>query len=252
VILSEDHDRDEHGRLFKVDIDQPQVMPPLTEDSPPYFMRGGSLHPDGVTCFYGMNYNVGSGDVIEPTWIYRHNLESDDRTPIAKPQKASYVLLELNRAGTHLLYSRSDRHPAGRQIHLVDVYGAEDEEILNFGDSHKVTVRWFPDGENILVLSESKDGSLQNHKSLGIYHWPTKSMDWLIDDPERNIEDAWVSHDGLIVVDEVVDTSHFPTFIPASPWKFTPHRPGCRRRLDRYLLFCHFAACPVSFQPRCP
>jgi len=213
VILSEDHDRDERARLFKVDIHQPEMMQPLTEDSPPYFMRGGSLHPDGMTCFYGMNFDVGSGKVIEPTWIYKHNLETGERIPIAKPEKATYVLLELNRAGTHLLYPRSDHHPAGWQYHLVDIHGVKDEEILNFGDQHKVTARWLPDSENILVHSESLDGSPQDHKSLGVYHWQTKSMDWLIDDPQRNIENAWVSPDGLIVVDEVVDASHFPTFI---------------------------------------
>jgi dipeptidyl aminopeptidase/acylaminoacyl peptidase len=213
VILSEDHDRDERARLFRVDIDRPEVMHPLTEDSPAYFMRGGSLHPDGVTCFYGMNYDVDSGKVIEPTWIYRHNLESGERTPIARPTRATYVLLELNRAGTHLLYPRSEYHPAGWQFHLVDIAGGKDEEILNFGDQYKVMACWLPDGENILVHSESVDGNPQNHKSLGIYHWPSQSMDWLIDDVDRNIEDAWVSPDGLIVVDEIVDASHFPTFI---------------------------------------
>jgi Tol biopolymer transport system component len=32
VIVSEDHDRDEYARLFKVDINHPDEMLPLTED----------------------------------------------------------------------------------------------------------------------------------------------------------------------------------------------------------------------------
>jgi len=213
VILSEDHDGDERARLFKVDINQPLIMHPLTEDSPPYFIRGGSLHTDGRTLFYGMNYDVDSRQPIEVTWIYRHDLITGERHPIAKPQKPHYVVLALNKTGTHLIYLRGDRHPAGTQYHLVDVAGESDEEILNFGDSHKVTARWFPDSENILVLSESKDGKTQDHKSLGIYHWPSRSMRWLIDDPKRTLQAAWVSPDGVIIVDEVVNAGHTPTFI---------------------------------------
>ena len=213
VVLTEDHDGDERARFFRVDIDGPGVMHPLTEDSPPYFTRGGSLHPDGIYLFYGMNYDVESGRVIEPTWVYKHNLVTGERTPIAKPIKPTYVVLELNRAGTHLLYPRNDHHPAGWQYHLVDVEGESDEEILNFGDEHKVIARWFPDSENILVLSESRDGEPQDHKSLGSYHWPSSSMRWLIDDPGRTIEGAWVSPDGLIVVDVMVDARHKPAFI---------------------------------------
>src|SRR5512137_2912114 len=39
VIVSEDHDGDEFARLFRVDIEQPLAMQPLTEDRPPYFLR---------------------------------------------------------------------------------------------------------------------------------------------------------------------------------------------------------------------
>ncbi len=228
VIVSEDHNRDERSRLFRVDIDRPEVMHPLTDDRPPYFTRGGSLHPDGQTLFYGINYDVEQGRVIEPTWIYRHDLKTGERRPIARPQKATYVVLELNRPGTHLLYPRSDHHPAGWQYHLVDVYGEKDEEILNFGEQHKVFARWFPDGERILVRSESQDGNPQDHISLGIYHWPTRSMRWLIDDPQRAIEGAWVSPDGLIVVDEMVAATHRPTFIDPQTGEETafPTLPG--------------------------
>lgn len=228
VILSEDHDRDERSRLFRVDINQPEVMLPLTEDSPPYFIRGGSLHPDGQSLFYGINYDVEAEQVIDPTWIYKHNLKTGERTPIAKPNKPNYVLLELNKPGTHLLYPRNERHPAGWQYYLVDVEGKSDEEILNFGDQYKVFARWFPDGENILVRSESKDGNPQDHMSLGVYHWPSKTMRWLIDDPERAIEGAWISPDGLIVVDEMIDANHRPTFIDPETGEETafPRLPG--------------------------
>ncbi len=213
VIVQEDHDGDEHARLFRVDLDRPGQMQPLTEDRPAYFLRGGDLHPDGSCLFYGANYDFLAGEVIEPTWVYRHDLHNKKRIPIARPTKPIYMQVSLNLPGTHLLYDRKDRHPAGRQFYLVDIDGKEDKEILNFGDQVKTFARWFPDGQNILVLSESVDGDPQEHISLGVYHWPSEQMRWLVDDPNRMIEGAWVSPDGAIVVDEIRAARHVCSFL---------------------------------------
>jgi len=222
VIVDEDHDGDERVRLFRISIEGPGEMQPLTEDRPPYFLRGGSLSPDGKTLFYGANYDFVEGREIEPTWIYRHALETGERTPIARPLRPAYTTPRLNKAGTHLLYARKDRHPSGRQFYLVDIRGKEDCEILHFGDQNKVSARWLPDSEHILVLSESTDGQPQTHISLGVYHWPSEMMRWLIDDPTRAIESAWASPDGPIVVDEMQATNHIPSFIDLESGGETP------------------------------
>jgi dipeptidyl aminopeptidase/acylaminoacyl peptidase len=225
VIVAEDHHGDERARLFRVDLDRSNEMQPLTEDRPPYFIRGGSLHPDGGALFYGANYDFGSRRILEPTWIYRHDLESGERTAVARPQKPAWTIPSINRPGTHLIYTRQDRHPAGAQIYLVDVDGHEDREILNFGEKVKVTAQWFPDGEHILVLSESRDGRSQDHYSLGVYHWPTGEMRWLLDDPSRSIEEARISPDGLIVVEELRQARRTPSFIDPSSNKEAPFPP---------------------------
>ncbi|RLI67244.1 MAG: hypothetical protein DRP02_14780, partial [Candidatus Gerdarchaeota archaeon] len=46
VIVGEDKDRNERVRLFEVFIDKPKRMIPLTEENPPFFLRGGALHPN--------------------------------------------------------------------------------------------------------------------------------------------------------------------------------------------------------------
>ena len=213
VIVTEDHDGDEFARLFRVDIDQPLVMQPLMEDRPPYFIRGGMLHPNGTHLFYGANYDFKSGKVIEATWIYRHDLDSGERVPIVQPPVPNWTVPELNRPGTHLIYPRRGQNPSGRQYWLVDVDGKQDTEILNFGEQVKVSADWHPDGEHIVFMSESTGNTLQDHFSLGVYHWPTQSLRWLIDDPRRTIESSWVTRDGLVVVDEMRDTNHLTTFL---------------------------------------
>lgn len=213
VIVAEDQGGDEYASLYRVDLLQPGIMQPLTEVHPAYFVRGGSLSPDGRYLYYGANFDFGSGKIIEPTYIYRHDLISGERVPLARPKNPAYTNPELNSTGTHVLYARKDHHPAGRQFHLLDVRTGEDREILNFGDDVKVFARWFPDSQNILVLSEGTGYGSQQHNSLGIYHWPSGSLRWLVDDPQRSIEGAWVAPDGAIIVDEIRQAGHLPSYL---------------------------------------
>ena len=213
VIVSEDHDRDEHIRFFLVDLAQPGRMVSLTEDRPSYFMGGGAMSQDRRYLYYTANYDFEHNCLLEPAWLYRHDLQTGERQAIARPHDPVWGQMHLNQQGTHILYSRSDLHPAGFQVYLVDIEGKQDSELFNFGEQVKVYARWFPDGERILVLSENSGHRPQQHISLGVYSLPQERMHWLIDDPQRNIENAHVAPDGLIVVDEVIDGGHRPSFL---------------------------------------
>jgi dipeptidyl aminopeptidase/acylaminoacyl peptidase len=188
VIVGEDKDRNERVRLFEVKIDRPKQMIPLTEEDPPFFLRGGALHPNRKWLFYGANYDMEKKHEIEPTWIYRHNLETQEKVVLAKPEKPAWVYPQLNKQGTYVLYNRKELHPKGNQFWLVDVEGKEDREILNFGSKAKVKAVWLPDGQRIGFVTETKDGEAQKHYSLGIYNVEMGEINWLIDDPDRNIE----------------------------------------------------------------
>lgn len=248
VIVAEDHGGDEHDRLLRVDLAHPLELQPLTPDHPSYFIRGGSLNPDGAALFYGANYDFSGKRLLEATWIYRHDLATGELTPLARPLKPAFMEVSLNQQGTHLLYCRKDRHPAGRQFHLVDTEGGDDREILHFGDRAKVFARWLPDGERILVLSESTGGGPQDHLSLGVYHWPSRSLRWLVDDAQRAIESAWVSPDGAVIVDEIRQACHHPSWIDAESGVETrfPELPGnlfpLGRAADGAWIAKHYSA----------
>ncbi|MBX0326715.1 prolyl oligopeptidase family serine peptidase [Oscillochloris sp. ZM17-4] len=210
LIVAEDHDGDERVRLFRVRLDAPGVMEPLTEDAPAAFIYGGEISPDGRTLFYAMNQDVATGALIEPSWLYRHDLDSGERTPIARPARPCWDVPRLNAAGTQLIYTRKDRSAAGEQVYLVDVEGGDDREILSAGDDLKVAADWLPDSRRILVVAEAGGGS---YKRVGLYDTASGAASWLIDDPARQIEAASVTRDGLIVVDEVRDGRHAPSVI---------------------------------------
>jgi len=186
LIVSEDSNGDERVRLFRVRLDAPKILEPLTEPEPKHFLWGGRLHPDGRWLFYDANFDMETGEEIEATCLYRHDLETGERVALVRPERDAGHS-ELNRQGTHLLYTRRDRHPAGSQVWLVDVEGLEDREILNFGDRVKATASWLRDGRRAIVVAEA--GS---HRRLGIWSLDDDSVRWLIDDPERDVGYAFV------------------------------------------------------------
>lgn len=188
VIVGEDKNRNERVRLSKVAIDKPREMIPLTEEDPPFFLRGGMLHPNRKWLVYAANYDLEKKEEIEPTWVYRQNLENRDKIVLAKPKKPTWLYPQLNKQGTHMLYNRKELHPKGEQYWLVDIEGEEDREILNFGPKAKVEALWLPDGQRAGFITETKNGKAQKYYSLGIYNTQTEEITWLIDNPDRNIE----------------------------------------------------------------
>jgi dipeptidyl aminopeptidase/acylaminoacyl peptidase len=202
LIVAQDIGGNERDQLFQINLAQPGVLHPLTEPNPNYFIRGGQLHPNGKWLIYGANIDPDTGDEIEPTLIYRHDLATDQRTVLARPQKGGYIVPRLNPTGTHILYHRKDLHPSGLQLWLVGIDGEDDHEIVNLGADKKVLAQWFPDGQRILLRAET-----DTHYKIGIYDLPTRSTRWLIDDPERNFEHAFVPHGStLAVLHEVRET----------------------------------------------
>jgi dipeptidyl aminopeptidase/acylaminoacyl peptidase len=195
VLISQDNNGDERVRLFLVRLADPGVMEPLTSASPNYYLRGGQLHKDGRWLIYAANLDAHSGEEIETDRLYRHDLQTDERLVLARPEKGSIPWPELNRQGTHVLYSRNERHPGGQQIWLVDIDGHKDREILNFGPQTKVSASWFPDGRRVLFLSDA-----ESYRRLGVWSMDEESLRWLVEDPTRNIEDSFVPPNGGPVV----------------------------------------------------
>jgi dienelactone hydrolase/Tol biopolymer transport system component len=189
LLVSQDRDGDERSQLFRVDLDQPGVMQPLTEPSPNFYLSGGQLHPNGRWLIYGANLDCTTGQEIEPAWLYRHDLQTGERVPLARPLRSCYYEPRLNEPGTHILYQRKDRHPAGLQVWLVDIEGRDDREIVNAGADKKVRATWLPDGQRALILAET-----ETHQRVGVWDLASGALRWLVDDPERNIEAAYAPY----------------------------------------------------------
>lgn len=200
VLVQHDHEGDERMRIFRVTLDQPGVMEPLTEAEPNFFIRGGQLHSNGRWLIYAANVDE-HGDEIEQSCIYRQDIGTGERTLLARPEKGGYIIPQINDQGTHILYNRLDRNPAGMQVWMVDIDGQGDREVLNAGDNAKVMASWMPDGQRAVVVAEAGD-----HRRVGVWDRESDETRWLIDDATRNIERAFAPRGcdaSLIVVVEV-------------------------------------------------
>lgn len=195
VLVTQDTDGDERERLYRVRLANPGAMEPLTGPAPNYYLRGGQLHPNGRWLFYSANLDAESGEEIEADRLYRQDLESGELLALAQPGRGSIPGPELNRQGTHVLYPRNELDPAGQQVWLVDIEGREDREILNFGSRAKVSASWFPDGRRVLFVAEAGP-----YRRVGSWDMDGGEVRWLLDDPGRNVEQAFVPPNGGPVV----------------------------------------------------
>jgi len=191
LLVRQDRDGDERAQLFRVRLAEPGTMEPLTGPDPNYYLGGGQLHPDGRWLIYAANLDAESGEETETDRLYRHDLQTGELRALARPRKGSISRPELNRQGTHVLYARNDLDPAGRQVWLVDVEGTEDREILNFGERAKVSASWMPDGRRVLFVAEA--GS---YRRLGLLSLDDDVARWLVDDPGRDVADAFAPPNG--------------------------------------------------------
>lgn len=200
VIVEQDKDGNERVQLLRVDLAAPRIMHPLTEPDPNYYIRGGSLHPRKNWLVYAANVHPDTSEETEETYIYRHDLDSGERVPLARQEKGGYTVPKLNSKGTHILYDRKDLHPAGRQVWVVGIDGTDDHELFNSGEKRKAFAQWHPNGEQVLVLAET-----ETHRKFGIWKLGDEDVHWLIDNPSRDIQTTFVPQgcDEAVIVEYI-------------------------------------------------
>lgn len=186
LLLALTRDGAERIRLMRCGL--ADMKPQLVSDpEPKFYLSGGALHPNGRWLIYAANVDPATGEEQEASWIIRQDLATGERRVLARPVRGHQSRPMLNAAGTHVLYSRRDRHPAGCQYWLVDIEGRVDREILNFGDEVEIEASWTPGGQQIVVLADA--GS---HRRVGLWLMTSALTYWLLDDPHDQIEQAFV------------------------------------------------------------
>ena len=193
LVIAEDHGGDEHYQLFRLALDG--ALSPLTEPAPAHFPQGGEIDASGRYLVFAANLDPATGKTLEASWVIRQDLVTGERRALARPLKPNNLTPRLDRRGSRVLYTRRDHDPAGTQLWLVGLDGSGDREILNLGAAVKTSASWFPDSRRLLVVAEG--GSM---KRLGVLDSESGVLRWLVDDPGRSIETAFVPWSGDRVV----------------------------------------------------
>ncbi|MFW9964665.1 MAG: S9 family peptidase [Candidatus Sifarchaeia archaeon] len=178
ILVGEDKAKNERVTLFRVFLDSPGQMEPLTEIEPSFFLHGGRFGPRGDFITYSINYDY---DIKKETETYRiivQDLESGSKTVIARPDKPTYMMPSIDPNGRYVLYNRSDEDPSGDQWWIASIDGNEDREILNFGPKAKVNAEWMDDGR-ILFDTDTVDGARHNFVGIGIYDISSDKAVWI-------------------------------------------------------------------------
>lgn len=206
LVVLHDQNGDEKDQLFLVKVDNPLVLTSPTEPNTSYYSRGGVLDPSGENLFYAANHNFTTQEGIEAFWLYRQSTKTGEKTVLARPVRSSYYVPQLNVDGTHVLYSRSDINPSGQQIWLAAVDGSSDREIINEGPTVQVRASWSADGQSVIIVADHND-----YKRVGVWRRATEEIEWLIDDPERAIENAFMPPLSEYIVVEEVENARIKT-----------------------------------------
>ena len=178
ILVGEDKARNERVTLYRVFLDSPEEMNPVTEIEPSFFMRGGYFGPRGDFIAYSANYDYDTKKETETFRIVVQDLESGSKTVIARPDKPAYMRLSVDPNGRYILYTRSDEDPSGEQWWIASIDGNEDREILNFGPKAKMSASWTSDGR-VLFDTDTLDGVRHNYVGIGLYDLSSGEIQWL-------------------------------------------------------------------------
>jgi dipeptidyl aminopeptidase/acylaminoacyl peptidase len=200
LLVTKSHDGDEREALHCIDIETGEERA-LTSRPDDHFLFGGELHPNGRWLVYGATKDFDTGLPVESAWIWRHDLETDERVCLARPIGSNRTAPQISPDGVELLYVRNDLDAGGRQLWLVGIDGTDDREIANVGAAVRLSGEWSPDGRRIVVHADGP-----GYSRVGIWSRDDSTIRWLIDDPHRNVEIArWPHRSDRIVCVETVD-----------------------------------------------
>jgi len=184
VLVSQDKDRNERVTIYRVFVDDPNKLQPLTEIEPDYYLRSTQIDPKGQYLYYFANYDFKQNKETETFRLFKQKiLESSESIPqpelLITPEKPAYHSVSLNKKGNKLLYNRSDIKPGGKQFYICNTDGSEDTEILNFGDEAKVQATWHPDSVTVPFITDSLDGKRLKKRLLGLYNTESTDITWI-------------------------------------------------------------------------
>jgi len=178
ILVAEDMGGNQRYTVYRIYIESPFEMIPLTPVEPDYFLQGALFSPNSEFIVYSGNYDFDRKKETETFRVVVQDLESGKKSVIARPDKPCFIRIAIDPKGKHILYSRSDEDPAGEQWWIATYDGDEDRELLNFGPKAKVTADWTHDGR-VAFATDTIEGKRYDSVGIGLCNPSNEKIEWL-------------------------------------------------------------------------
>ncbi|MFX0084060.1 MAG: prolyl oligopeptidase family serine peptidase [Candidatus Hodarchaeota archaeon] len=179
ILVGEDRGGNERVTLFRVYLEEPLKLYPLTKASPDFYLRSPTISPDGKILYYFANYDFKKSKETEISHLFSHSLSDEEINLLISPEKPAYNEGFLNLDGTRILYCRSDITPGGIQWWVINTDGTDNQEILNFGPESKVEASWLPDSDQIVFITDTFNDVKLKNRLTGIYSVQKQTIKWI-------------------------------------------------------------------------
>ncbi len=186
VLLRQSIASDEHERLFLLNTSGGSSLEPLTPAQKDHYIFGACFHPQSDEILLNANCDT-NGKAVSGSVFQVFGPATDARRVLTCTARINKDAPSIGLGGQSVLYHRNDENPRGRCVCVVEWDGSNDRCVFDPGHQRKASGKWFGSEGDILILTET-----DSHDRLGLLSSDGK-LRWLIDDPDRNIEDAFLT-----------------------------------------------------------
>ncbi len=231
LLLAQSVNANEHDHLLLLDR-QTGALTQITPVQDTHYVYGGAFSADQRAVFFLADHDYASGQVTTGAWLWRQDLESGERTCLARADSPPhfYVGPQLSPDGTRLLWHRSDRSPGGYQLWVVPVDGGAAEKVLDLGPKNNVLAAWLDDGRiGFACDHEGRD-------RLGVLTLPAGTVDWIAGEPEIFPHSVLAGTGGAFLCVHHVDSQTRAALVEGTSVRPLPNLSGRRSLLPHAAL----------------
>ena len=186
VVIVEDKGGNERDVLYRVYLNQPLVIHPISNESPEYYMRAPHITKDEKYLYFAANYDFTIQKETESVGIFKQTLLSEEIVELARTEKPVFMDMKVSPNGKYIVYSKSDIDPSGTQVWMVNCDGSDNHELLNFGDKAEVQFSWHPESKEVVFVTNMLENKFLENRAVGIFDIVLQFISW-VNQKEENI-----------------------------------------------------------------
>ncbi len=184
LILAQSVHANEHDHLLLLDRDRENALTQLTPTQDSHYLYGGSFAKDGASVLFLADFDYEAGVGTAGGWLWRQDLESGQRTCLARSDTPFDHGPRLSPDGRRILWHRHETRPGATQLWVLNADGSDLREVLRLSDTANTRGTWIDDHRIALVTDH------QGRDALGVLDLQDTALTWLGTEPDLLAHDV--------------------------------------------------------------